>query len=112
MLLVVYVLLPGSTRSGENARKKSRSTSSPEDRQRDLVGGAWVGRGFQNDELSLSQVRGHDVERLNDERQIRVLRFSERRRHADIHDVYVAQLREIGRRVESSLRYDVTQLIL
>ena len=53
---------PGSTRSGENARKKSRSTFRPrgfEHRQRDLVGRARIRRRLEDDELTGLQAGGN-----------------------------------------------------
>ena len=55
MFLVVNCGLPGSTRSGENARKKSTSAFKPaglEHRLHDLVGRARIGRRLEDDQLA------------------------------------------------------------
>jgi hypothetical protein len=89
MSRVAYCLFPGSTRSGEKARKKSVPALSPP-RSR-------IGRRFQDDQLSRAQVRRRRLDRAHHEGEVRVAGLPERRGHADVHDVQAGDVPVVGR---------------
>ena len=66
---VVHFALPGSTRSGENARKKSSPGHKPaalENRPDDFVRRTRVGRRLQDDELARPEVLGDHLDGRDD----------------------------------------------
>ena len=92
-VLGVNRLLPGSTRSGERARKKSCPASGPGSRigSHDLLGRSRVRRGLQDDELAGSEVLLDLLHRAHDVADVGVTRLPERRRYADVDDVHVGE---------------------
>jgi hypothetical protein len=94
MFPVCHRSLPGSTRSGENARKKSVARLEPallEHRLQDLFGRAGIGRGLEDDELPAAQVRCHLLDGRDDVREVGVLRLAQRRGDADVDRVRLAR---------------------
>ena len=92
--------LPGSMRSGENASAKSSPTSRPRGLERgphDLFGRARVRRALEDDELARAEVLLDLVDGRDDVGEVRVLRLPQRRRHADVDRVEVADDGEVGR---------------
>ena len=78
--------LPGSSRSGENTRKKSSPTLSPRASRRGtqlLVGGAGIGGALQDTDLAGAQVGRNGLVVSMHEAQVRLAVFAERRGHAD-----------------------------
>ena len=61
-----------------------------------------IGRGFEHDELAGAQVVGDLFDGGDDVRKVGVLRFPQRRRHADADGVRVGEHGEVGGRVEAS----------
>ncbi len=80
--------LPGSSRSGLKARKKSVPARSPaglEHGQHDLAGRARIGRALQDDELAGPEPGGDRPGRGGDVGQVGIAGLGQRGRHAD-HD--------------------------
>ena len=100
--------LPGSSRSGLKARKKSRPGSRPagaQDRQDDLAGGARVGRALQDDELAGPQPRGDRLGRVDDVGEVGLAGLGQRRRDADDDDVRLVEPIERSRGLEALLAH-------
>ena len=103
-------MLPGSSRSGENARKKSPSTFSAsgpldnrafetalfKDGQDQFLGGARIRGGFKDDELALLQMRVDGDGGVFDVAQVGFASFVERGGDADDDGVDFLQLCEIS----------------
>jgi hypothetical protein len=98
MFFVVYFTLPGSTRSGEKARKMSRPTLSPllEHRHEDLVGRPRVRRALQDDQHVLVDVLRHLLGGVDDIGEVGVLRLAQRRGDADVDRIGLRQRGKIG----------------
>ena len=101
MFRVVNCWLPGSTRSGENARKKSASAFSPPASSIGCTTSSVV-PGYVVDSSMTScpglQRRRHGLHRLDDVGEIRVLGLAERRRDADVDDVHLPEPPHVGGR--------------
>ena len=67
-----------------------------EDRQNEFFGGAWIGSGFEDDQLTFLQVRLDGDGGLLDVAQIGLAAFIQRSGNADDDAVALAQLFEIG----------------
>ena len=88
--------LPGSTRSGENARKKSSSALQPlrlEHRLHHFVGRPRIRRRLEDDQLAALERGRNRFHRLDDVGQIGILGLPQRRRDADVDDVHVRRAR-------------------
>ena len=110
---------PGSIRSGEKARWKSRPGGQArllEDRLQALAGRAGVGGRLEHDELALAQDRGQRAPGVGDVAEVGLALVGERRRHADQDRVAVGELagsvvtRMSGRRPRQALVGDVLDL--
>ncbi len=104
MVAVSNWALPGSSRSGEKARKKSSPTRRPrasQPRQDDLVRGAGIGRALQAHELVAPQRRRHRVRRLLDESQVGIAMLGQRRGHADDDGIGLGQTSQVSGGLEA-----------
>ena len=66
-----------------------------EHRLDDLVGRSGIGRRLEDDELAAPERRGHRLDCQDDVRKVGVSGFSERRRHADVDCVHLAELTDV-----------------
>src|ERR1700721_568551 len=71
-----------------------------EDGKDQLLSGARIGGGFENDQLPALQIGLNELRRLLDEVQVRLGQSIERRGDADHHGVHLRQAREIIGRLE------------
>jgi hypothetical protein len=71
-----------------------------EHRLHDFVGGPGVGRGLEDDQLSRLDRGRHRFDREHDVRQIGILGLAQRRRHADVDRVHLAERVHVGGRAE------------
>ena len=113
-LCVWNVGLPGSTRSGENARKKSRPARSPPRssagrRTSSVVPG--ICRRFEDHQHPRVQVGRDLLDGRHHVRKVRVLRLAQRRRHADVDGVERLHHGEVGRGAQSLVAYECGHLV-
>ena len=100
--------MPGSSRSGLKARKKSTPGFSPlrgQERQDHFAGRARIGGALEHDELAGPQTRGDGLGRIDDVAEVRIARFGQRGRHADDDDIGLIQPLEVDRGLESVLAH-------
>ena len=93
MLMVWYLGLPGSTRSGEKHRKKSLAhlqSGLLEHGQQQFVGGTGIGCGFQNQQHAGMEVLRDFLARGDDIAHVRIFGLAQRRWHADVDRVQFA----------------------
>ena len=95
--------LPGSSRSGLKARKKSLPGVSPRAASRGrttsrVVPG--ISGAFQHHELARPEPLGDGPGRIDDVAQVRIARVRERRRHADDDDIGLIQPLKVDRGLE------------
>ena len=76
-----------------------------EHRQHEFVGGARIGGGLQDDQLTGPQPLRDLLRRRDDVGHVRVLRLAERRRDADVDGVQLAEHVEVGGRAEPLRRH-------
>ena len=96
----------GSSRSGEKARKKSRSIARPgsfEGGNEDLFGRAGIRRGLEHDELPGPGRRRDLAGRGFDVGEVRLAVRRQRRRDADEDGVRFGEAGEVARRLEAAL---------
>ena len=100
--------LPGSSRSGLKARKKSTPGFEPaggEERQDDVAGRARIGGALEHDELAGPQPLGDGPGRVDDVGQVRLARVGQRRRDADDDGVGLVEPAEVDGRLEAALAH-------
>ena len=100
--------MPGSSRSGLKARKKSTPGFKPvggQERQHDLAGRARIGGALEHHELARPQTLGDGLGRVDDIAQVRIARVGERSRHADDDDIGLIQPLKVDRGLESLLAH-------
>jgi hypothetical protein len=93
--------LPGSTRSGEKASRKSSSSFKAgffDHRLQNFVGRSRISRRFENNQLPAPRIFFEFLARRQNIRHIRVFGFSQRRRNADDNHVAFFKLGKIRRR--------------
>ena len=106
--------LPGSTRSGEKHRKKSRPTSNPDfsqHRQNQLVGRAGIGGRFKNHQHARMEVFRDLLARRDDVAHVRILGLAQRRRNADVDRVQFRNDGEIRGGIQLTFRNQLRDLI-
>ena len=95
--------LPGSSRSGLKARKKSTPGFSPlrgEQRQDHLAGRARISGALEHHELAGPQPLGDGLGRVDDVGEVRLARIGQRSRNADDDDVGLIEPLEVDRGLE------------
>ena len=103
---VWYTGLPGSTRSGEKHRKKSSPTFRPslfKRRQQQFVRRARVGGRFQNHQQAGMKVLGDLVGGRHDVAHVGVFGLAQRRGHANIDGVEIADHGKVGGGIEAAV---------
>ena len=103
------VVLPGSSRSGENATKNSFPVRTLvargfetgavfffEDRDHHFFGGAGIGRALEHDQLPGAQMRSDGVSGVGDEAEVGFVIFVQRSGDADDNGVHGGDLRIVG----------------
>jgi hypothetical protein len=90
-------VLAGPWRQGQEEVAFHPQAAGFEPRLHDLVGGRRIRRRLEDDELSPRQTLGDRVDGADHEREIRIFRLAQRRRHAHVDHVEACQRRRVGR---------------
>ncbi len=99
-------LVAGVLPLGGKADKKIGSGFQPALFEYDLhhiVGGAGIGRRFENDQLPAAEMARNDACGIPDERKVRITVSGQRRRHADDDDVALFEFGELRRGVKPAV---------
>ncbi len=103
------MVLPGSSRSGENATQNSLSPAVPfarsleagfvfffENRNQNFFRRTWIGRALENDDLPRAQIRRDGPRSIGDVAEIRLVVLIQGRRDANDDRIHGRDLRIIG----------------